>query len=151
MDNKQLIETFYRSFAAGDAGGMVNCYADDIQFEDPAFGPLKGNDVKSMWRMLLKNKGVKITASNIKADDKSGSADWVAVYTFSRTGRKVTNRVSATFEFKDGRIVKHTDRFNIWRWAGQAMGLKGYLLGWTPLMRSGIQKQAVDLLTKYNS
>ncbi|MEO6521049.1 MAG: nuclear transport factor 2 family protein [Mucilaginibacter sp.] len=151
MDNKQLIEKFYQSFAARDADGMVACYADDIRFEDPAFGPLKGNDAKNMWRMLLKNPDIQITFNNVKADDNTGSADWVAVYTFSRTGRKVTNRVSATFEFKDGKISKHTDRFNIWKWAGQAMGLKGYLLGWTPLMRNGIQKQAVGLLTKYNA
>jgi ketosteroid isomerase-like protein len=150
MDNKQLIEKFYQSFAAKDAEGMVSCYADDIQFEDPAFGPLKGNDAKKMWRMLLKNPDIKVTFGNVKADDKTGSVDWVAVYTFSRTGRKVTNRVSATFEFRDGKISKHTDHFNIWKWAGQAMGLKGYLLGWTPLMRNGIQKQAVSLLTKYN-
>lgn len=151
MNNKQLIEKFYTSFAAGDAEGMVSCYADDIRFEDPAFGPLQGNDAKNMWRILLKNPDIKITVSNIKADDKTGSADWVAVYTFSRTGRKVTNKVSATFEFRDGKIIKHIDRFNIWKWAGQAMGIKGYLLGWTPLMRNGIQKQAVSLLTRYNS
>jgi len=151
MDNKQLIEKFYQSFAVRDAEGMVSCYTDDIRFEDPAFGPLKGDDAKKMWRMLLKNPDIKVTVSNVKADDKTGSADWVAVYTFSRTGRRVTNKVSATFEFRDGKISKHTDRFNIWKWAGQAMGLKGYLLGWTPLMRNGIQKQAVGLLTKYNS
>lgn len=145
-----MIEKFYASFAARDAEGMVSCYADDIAFEDPAFGPLKGNDAKNMWRVLLKNPDIKVTCSNVKADDKSGSADWVAVYTFSRTGRKVTNRVSAQFVFNNGKIVTHKDRFNIWRWAGQAMGLKGYLLGWTPLMRNGIQKQAVALLIKFN-
>jgi ketosteroid isomerase-like protein len=150
MDNKQLIEKFYSAFAAGDAEGMVNCYDDDIAFEDPAFGRLRGDNAKNMWRMLLKNPDIKITVSNINADDKCGSADWVAVYTFSRTGRKVVNNVSATFEFRDGKIIKHTDRFNIWKWAGQAMGLKGYLLGWTPLVRNKIQKQAVALLTKYN-
>lgn len=148
MENKQLIEKFYQSFAAGDAEGMVSCYADDILFADPAFGPLQGNDAKNMWRMLLKNPGNKVTVSNIRADDKTGSANWVAVYTFSRTGRKVTNRVSAQFEFKNGKISKHTDQFNLWKWAGQALGLPGYLLGWTPFMQSKIQKQARSLLNK---
>jgi len=136
MDNQQLIAQFYRSFAAGDAEGMANCYADDIEFKDPAFGLLKGNDAKNMWRMLLKNPDIKITVSNIRADDKTGSANWTAVYTFSRTGRRVVNHVFATFEFKGGRIIKHIDNFNVWKWAGQAMGLKGYLLGWTPLMQN---------------
>jgi ketosteroid isomerase-like protein len=48
MDNKQLIEKFYQCFASADAEGMVNCYADDIEFKDPAFGLLKGNDAKNM-------------------------------------------------------------------------------------------------------
>lgn len=151
MDNKQLIQKFYDSFAAGDAEGMAACYTDDVRFEDPAFGELFGDDAKNMWRMLLKNPDTKVTVSNIKADEKTGSADWVAAYTFSRTGRRVINKVSAKFEFRDGKISKHTDHFNIWKWAGQAMGLKGYLLGWTPLMRTGIQKQAVALLAKYNA
>lgn len=149
MDNKQLIEKFYASFAARDAEGMVSCYADDIEFEDPAFGPLKGNDAKNMWRMLLKNPDIKVTCSNVEADDNTGSADWVAVYTFSKTGRKVTNRVSARFEFKDGKIIKHTDQFSFWKWAGQALGLSGYLLGWTPLVKNKVRGQALGLLAKF--
>jgi ketosteroid isomerase-like protein len=150
MDHQQLIQKFYQSFAARDAEGMVSCYADDIEFKDPAFGILKGNDAKNMWRMLLKNNsGLGITVSDIKADDKTASANWVAAYTFSRTGRQVVNRVSAVFEFKDGKIIRHTDSFDIWKWAGQAMGLTGYLLGWTPFMKNKIQQQAKGLLAKY--
>jgi ketosteroid isomerase-like protein len=150
MDHQQLIQKFYQSFADRDAEGMVSCYADDIEFKDPAFGVLMGDEAKNMWRMLLKNNsGLKITVSDIKADDKTGSAKWVAEYTFSRTGRPVVNRVSAVFEFKDGKIIRHTDSFDIWKWAGQAMGLTGYLLGWTPFMKNKIQQQAKGLLAKY--
>ena len=150
MDNKQIIEKFYRSFAASDADGMISCYAENIEFRDPAFGELKGNDAKNMWRMLLRNRGIKITFDNVKADDKTGSADWIAEYVFSRTGRKVINKVSATFEFLDGKIIKHTDRFNLWKWAGQALGLKGYLLGWTPMIQQKIQRQTNALLKKFS-
>lgn len=151
MDNKQLIEKFYHSFANGDAEGMVSCYAADVVFTDPAFGILHGDDAKAMWRMLMQNKGVKVTFSNVTADDNIGSADWVAEYTFSRTGRKVVNRVSAKFEFKDGLIIKHTDTFDVWKWAGQAMGPVGWLLGWTPFMRNKIQQQARGLLAKFKN
>jgi ketosteroid isomerase-like protein len=149
MDNAQLIQKFYTSFAAADAEGMVSCYADDIQFEDPAFGPLKGNDAKNMWRMLLKTPGIKITASNIKADEKTGRADWVAEYTFSLTGRKVINNVSAQFEFADGKITRHTDHFSFWKWASQAFGFKGVLLGWTLLMKNKVRQQALARLAKF--
>ena len=33
MSNKQIIENFYRAFAANDIEGMLSCYHDKIQFE----------------------------------------------------------------------------------------------------------------------
>ena len=151
MDNTQLIQNFYNAFSAGDAEAMVSFYTDDIEFQDPAFGPLKGDNAKNMWRMLLKTPGIKITTSNIKADDQTGSADWVAEYTFSLTGRKVINHVHAEFIFANGKIVKHTDTFSFWKWASQAFGLKGFLLGWTPLMKTKVRQQALARLNKFQS
>lgn len=153
MENKEIIEKFYSAFAAGKAEEMVSYYHDDIQFEDPAFGPLKGNDAKNMWHMLIKNsKGnIKITYNNIQADDKTGSAHWEAVYLFSKTGRNVINKIDATFEFKDGKIIKHTDRFDFWKWAGQALGFTGSLLGWTSFMRNKVRKSAKDSLSNFTS
>jgi hypothetical protein len=148
MDNKTLIEKFYSSFASADAESMVSCYADNIIFNEAVFGVLQGDDAKKMWRMLLKNPGIHITASHIQADDKKGSADWVAIYTFSLTGRQVTNKVQAEFEFSNGKITKHTDRFSFWRWACQAFGLKGYLLGWTSLMQNKVRQRALVRLEK---
>ena len=152
MTNAELITHFYTSFAKGDAEGMVSCYDKVIQFKDPAFGALKGEDAKNMWRMLLnRNKGnIHITFNNVKADNKTGSANWVAEYVFSATGRKVINVISAEFEFANGKIIKHTDTFNIYKWAKQAFGLKGYLLGWTSFMQGKIQQQANASLKKYS-
>jgi ketosteroid isomerase-like protein len=149
MDNARLIQNFYDSFAAGDSAGMMDCYADDIEFADPAFGPLKCEHAKNMWRMLLKTPGIKITVSNIKADDQTGSADWVAEYTFSLTGKKVINKVHADFMFSNKKIIKHTDTFSFWKWASQAFGVKGFLLGWTPLMKNKVREQALARLGKF--
>lgn len=152
MTNAELITHFYESFAKGDAEGMVSCYHNDIRFQDPAFGPLKGNDAKNMWRMLIgRNKGnIHITFSNVQANDKTGSANWVAKYVFSATGRNVINIISAQFEFADGKIIKHTDTFDIYKWAKQALGFKGFLLGWTSFMQQKIQQQSTGLLKKYS-
>jgi ketosteroid isomerase-like protein len=151
VTNAELISHFYNSFAKGDAEGMVSCYDNAVQFKDPAFGTLKGEDAKNMWRMLLnRNKGnIHLTFNNVKADDKTGSANWVAEYIFSATGRKVINVISAEFEFANGKIIKHTDTFDIYKWAKQAFGFKGYLLGWTSFMQNKIQQQANASLKKY--
>ncbi len=153
MTNVELITTFYQSFAKADAEGMVACYHDNIQFQDPAFGVLKDEDAKNMWRMLIgRNKGnIHITFSNVQANENSGNSNWRAEYTFSATGRKVINIISAQFEFKDGQIIKHTDSFDIYKWSRQALGLKGYLLGWTTFMQHKIQQQSNSLLKKYTA
>lgn len=151
MTNQELIHHFYTSFAKGDYQGMIDCYHKNIEFEDPAFGKLKGNNAKAMWQMLItKNKGgIDISHSNVSATEKIGTANWLAKYTFSQTGRKVINNVSAQFEFADGKIIKHTDTFNMWTWSKQALGLKGLLLGGTPFMKTKIQQTTNKLLNDF--
>jgi hypothetical protein len=97
---KGLIETFYTAFQQRDAATMISCYHDDITFTDPAFGELKGDDAKAMWKMLCGNAtDLRIEYSNITASLKKGSAHWEAWYSFSKTGRKVHNVIEAVFEF----------------------------------------------------
>lgn len=152
MENEQLIRQFYESFARGDADAMTACYADEIEFSDPAFGRLKGADAKNMWKMLVeRGKGdIKIEYKNVAADGAKGSADWTADYLFSKTGRKVFNRIHAEFEFKDGRIVRHDDTFDIWKWSRQALGLSGFLLGWSSFLRNKIRQNARESLRAYS-
>lgn len=151
MSNDELITTFYTAFSKADAEGMVACYHDNIIFHDPAFGQLMGVDAKNMWRMLIKqSKGqVDVQFSDVKTHDHHGTANWVATYTFSRTGRIVVNRISASFEFKDGKIVRHTDYFDLWRWSRQALGISGTVFGWTNWMQQKIRNQSRSLLEKY--
>lgn len=151
MDNAELIRNFYNSFSKGDAEGMTGCYDPAIIFTDPAFGELKGDDAKNMWRMLiLRSKGeIKISFDNVKADERSGSANWVAEYRFAQTNRKVVNKIASEFEFRGGRIIRHTDHFSMWNWARQALGWKGFLLGGTSILKATIQKQTNGLLKSY--
>jgi len=143
MDNRTTIDYFYTAFANGDAERMAGCYHENAEFTDPAFGTLKGENVKNMWRMLLsRNADIKISHDNVHANDNSGSANWQAEYTFTPTGRKVINKISSQFLFQDGKIIKQTDSFDIWKWSRQAFGWKGFLLGWTSFMKKKIQMQA---------
>ncbi|WP_316632594.1 nuclear transport factor 2 family protein [uncultured Flavobacterium sp.] len=149
--NEALITKFYTAFANADAKTMCECYHPKIHFIDPAFGLLKEGEVSKMWEMLLlKSKGnIKIEFSNVKADDSLGSANWVATYNFSKTNRKVINKIAAQFSFQDGLIIKHIDDFDVWKWSKQAFGPIGYLLGWTGFFQNKIQKQALSSLKKF--
>ncbi|MFY0606969.1 MAG: nuclear transport factor 2 family protein [Cyclobacteriaceae bacterium] len=151
---KELIEEFYQAFHDLDAEKMANCYHEDIVFWDPAFGELKGARAGNMWRMLCKSqkgKDFKIESSDIEATEESGQAHWEAHYTFSQTGRRVHNKIDASFEFKDGKIIKHKDQFDLYRWSRQAMGLTGLMIGWSGFFRSKINKTTNSLLDKFEA
>ena len=151
---KAIITQFYTAFAELNAEKMTSCYHQNVVFEDPAFGQLKGERASNMWRMFCKSQKEKnfiVTYSDIQSDGKAGSAHWEAQYEFSQTGRKVHNRINAQFEFKDGLIIKHTDDFNLHSWAKQALGFKGYLLGKTSFFQKKLQVQTNSLLNKFEN
>ncbi|QVM95816.1 MULTISPECIES: nuclear transport factor 2 family protein [unclassified Pseudomonas] len=141
--NTALITRFYQAFQRLDAEAMVACYSDDIVFSDPVFGTLRGKDAGDMWRMLTtRAKDFTLTFDTVRADERAGSARWVARYLFSQTGRTVVNDIQARFVFRDGKICEHHDSFDLWRWARQALGTTGVLLGWSPLVQGKVRAQA---------
>ena len=89
---------------------------------------------------------MRVTFSNIEATENTGIASWQALYTFSKTGRYVHNKITAYFEFKDGLIIKHTDVFSLYRWAQQALGIPGYFLGWTSGFKTKLNAQNNKML-----
>lgn len=148
--NHALIERFYQSFQKRDAEGMVACYHPDVVFSDPAFVDLHGAEARGMWRMLCaRGKDLTLEFSDVRADDSTGSAHWEAKYTFSGTGRHVHNVIDASFEIRDGKIVRHQDRFDFWRWTRMALGPAGLLLGWTPFLQNTVRKKARTGLADY--
>lgn len=141
--NAALLEKFYSAFQRLDAETMASCYASDIQFSDPVFTNLQGNEAADMWRMLTsKAQDFSLVFDGVSADDKKGQAHWIATYTFSQTGRIVVNDIHASFSFRNGKIIRHQDHFDLWKWSRQALGNKGLLLGWTPMVKNAIRKQA---------
>ena len=150
--NIDIITNFYTAFSNQDAKGMVKYYADNVIFEDPAFGKLKGEEAKNMWRMLCQNaKDLKVEFEVTGTDSNWVKVHWEAKYPFSKTGRFVHNKIDALIIIEDGLIVKHTDVFNLWQWSRQAMGISGLLLGWSSFFRAKMQKTTHELLSKYSS
>lgn len=148
--NQALIERFYTAFQQKDFRTMQQCYHPEVRFSDPVFPKLKGEEAGLMWEMLLtRSKDLAITFKNVQADNKKGSCDWEATYTFGRTGRLVHNVIHAEFLFRDGLIARHDDSFSFHKWASQSLGLMGKLLGWSRFLERKIQTQAAEGLEKY--
>ena len=150
MNNFELIEKFYSAFQNKDYKSMQACYHAEATFSDAAFTDLSAYEVKAMWQMLLTSgSDLKLEYSNVQANDNKGSCHWEAWYTFSASGRKVHNIIDADFEFKDGKIFRHRDHFNFWRWSRMALGTSGLLLGWTPFLKNKVQSTAKARLQKF--
>src|SRR5690242_2956962 len=150
--NRALIERFYEAFSRRDGDAMAACYAPNARFHDPAFGELTGEQPGAMWRMLTgRADDLRIELVEHDADDSTGSARWLADYTFTQTGRKVHNDVKARFRFADGLIAEHDDAFSFHAWSRQALGPAGLLLGWTPLVQGKVRKQARAGLDEFMS
>jgi hypothetical protein len=150
--SQATIARFYKAFAELDAKTMALCYAQDAKFDDPVFSLRGRTHIGGMWTMLclsIKKHGRtdwKLEVSRIT----DHSAHWEPTYRFSQTGHLVHNVIDAEFEFdSQGLIKRHTDRFSFWRWARQAFGLSGVLLGWSGFMRRKVQRAATRTLARH--
>lgn len=148
--NEATVRRLYDALGRRDGDAMAACYAPDATFRDPAFGELRGPEVGAMWRMLTaRATDLTVRLDYVRADDDSASARWVAEYTFGKTGRRVRNVGEATLAMRDGLIVQHVDDFPFWRWSRQALGAPGWLLGWTPVLRARVRKDARRQLQRF--
>ena len=149
-ENEKIVNEFYSAFQKKDADTMTSFYASDIIFSDPAFGELKGDEAKSMWKMLCTSaKDLSISFKIIESKNDWVKAQWIVDYTFSKTGRKVHNVIEANLKLKDSSIIEHRDTFNLHKWASQAMGWKGRLLGGTSFFKNKLNKQTNYLLIQF--
>jgi len=150
--NTEVIERFYQAFSRRDWRAMGACYAPDVHFSDEAFD-LHGEDATHMWHMLAeRGQDLVVKWRDVRElPDGRVTAHWDAWYTFTTTGRKVHNSIDATFTFRDGLIVRHVDRFGFWRWARQALGVPGVVLGWTPFLRGKVRGTAAVGLAAFKA
>jgi len=148
--NRQIVDAFYSSLANRDGEAMAACYSDDVVFEDPAFGELRGTDAGDMWRMLcVSDTDLTLEHRILEASGDTVRTNWIATYTFTPTGNKVRNDIEATMTIRDGKIVEHRDRFDMWKWSSQALGLPGRLFGWSPPLQGKVRKTARANLAAY--
>jgi ketosteroid isomerase-like protein len=144
MTTQALLEDFYAAFARKDGDTMAAAYGPGATFSDPVFVGLTDGEPGAMWQMLTsRSKDLTLELVSCTADQSTGSAHWIAHYTFAQTGRPVVNDVRSTFRFENGLIADQTDVFDFHRWSSQALGLSGTLLGGTPLIRNAVRRKAL--------
>lgn len=152
MTPTEIVNNFYAAFEQKDSVTMNSFLAENVKFEDPAFGKLEGEDVKYMWQFLTENaKDFSVTFSVDEEKGNKVKANWIAQYTFSATGNKVINHVNSNFELKNGKIIKHKDDFDLKKWVKQSLGSAAGIFGASFMMKNAIQKQSRNYLMKYKA
>jgi hypothetical protein len=147
--NIALLQKFYLAFSHRDHAAMAACYHPEAHFTDEVFD-LHGWRIGAMWRMLCtRGADLRVEFGNLRADGQRGSAHWEAWYSFSLTRRRVHNVIDAQFEFRDGLILRHVDRFDFYRWSRHALGLPGLALGWTDKLRAKVRANGAQGLQDF--
>lgn len=148
--NYKTVDAFYSAFAKKDHATMRTFYAPRATFNDPVFSLSSAPQPADMWEMLCtRGRDMTMTYEIGEVTDASATVRWEARYTFSQTGRKVHNIVESTLKLEDGKIVRHVDVFDFWRWAHQALGIPGLLLGWSGFLKKKVQSTAMGGLKAY--
>lgn len=146
--NGELIRKLFRSIDAHDYRAAAACYAENARFRDIAFDLDGRNKIASMWRMIV-DGDIRVTVERVDADNASGSARIVDVYTFRETGRPVRNAIESRFRFESGLIVDQQDDCDARAWAAMALGgVAGFLAGRLAFLR---RLKAHSLLRKFES
>ena len=148
--NSTLLSAFYTAFQQRDYASMIACYHPDIHFSDPVFTDLHGKRAGAMWHMLCeRGTDLQATFSDVQADDTNGQAHWEATYSFGKNDRLVHNSIDATFAFQDGKIIRHQDHFDLWKWTRMALGASGIFMGWSSVVQGKVRETAVSGLNKF--
>ncbi|MEA2058270.1 MAG: nuclear transport factor 2 family protein, partial [Actinomycetota bacterium] len=122
----------------------------EIHFSDPVFLDLNGDEARAMWHMLCeRGTDLTVTFCDVHAEDEIGGAHWEARYTLTPGGREIHNVIDASFEFRDGLILRHRDDFDLWRWTRMALGPTGTLAGWSPPIQNKVRATAMSGLRKF--
>jgi hypothetical protein len=149
--NEKLVQRFFHAFAEGDYRGMQQCLHPDVEFADIGFD-LSGKQVSAMWHMICE-KGTQIMFRNVQADDTQGTARWECHYDFNKDEdskpHSVHNVIEARFRFENGLIREHRDSCDFERWARQALGLVGAVLGEFEFLHNKVRESAKAKIEKF--
>ena len=138
---RQALARFYEALARRDAATMAAAYAPDAAFDDPVFQLRGPTSAGCGSRFSAAPASSRSTGRSARAEPDRGEVAWTARYLFGGK-RPVVNVIESDVRFRDGQIVEQTDRFDFPRWAAQALGPPGRLLGGFEWFRRSVARKA---------
>ncbi len=155
MHSRRIVD-FYAAFKRLDPAAMQAAYAPEARFSTPLFQLQGAEQIGALWAMLcdaIDRRSLdqwRLEVSEVEATAQRGRARWQPHWRIRASGCVVQGVTDAAFSFDSrGRILSHDECFSFWHWSRQALGLRGVLLGWTPLWRDHVGAWARQSLHDY--
>jgi len=140
-----LLLKFFKAVQTQDVKAIGECYHNDIEYYEPAYGKMTGPRALGYWSFFFSQvKEMQCEYDGLKINGDKGTLHIEEWYTWSATGHAVHNLVDCEFDFKDGKIFRHIDNYNLNAWAFQSLGAK--YLGWTKKTREQEVEKFEDFL-----
>jgi hypothetical protein len=138
---RDALTRFYDALARRDGETLASLYAPGATFEDPVF-QLRGAEIGRMWKGLLgRARDFSVTYTIAQAAPERGTVEWTARYLFGGR-RPVVNVILSELRFENGLVAEQRDAFDFPRWAAQALGAPGRLLGRFGWFRRSVARKA---------
>lgn len=144
LQHEQLLKTLFQCLNAHDFEGIANCYHPDASFQDIAF-TLKGKkQIHAMWDFICSpdeagiQSDIQAILLDLSANESTGRAIVVDIYTFRKHKRRVANLIESSFTFQGDKIIRQVDHCDPVCWARQAIGgISGFIAGHCGFVRRG--------------
>ena len=113
MSNIEIVQSFYKAWAAGDLDGSLAHCTEDIVWDNVPLKPFEGKERVRRFLEKFAN-GMSHARYDIKNHLESGDLLMIeAVERYNKDGHSVAVPYMALFTMRDGRIAEMRDYFDL--------------------------------------
>lgn len=126
---------------------LRSLYHPKAEYMDELFS-LKYREILALWySCMLPEMKLEVKVKSIEQFKDVVVTKWTISYTISSINRRITLDEIGRFEFEDGLIIRHTDKYSFHSWCTQALGVAGMLASWSKWLRSKVRNQAYSSIS----
>jgi len=135
-----LLVKYLQAIKEQDLKTISSCFHEEAEFYEPAYGKLTGPKIAAWWTFFFAQaKEFHSEFDSLKVNGDKATVHSEHWYYWNATGAGVHNLVESEFDFKDGKIFRQIDNYNLNAWAFQALESK--FMGWTNKSREAEQER----------
>jgi hypothetical protein len=150
ITEEKCISKLFTAIETGDTYSIMECYHDFSTIYDPIVGTIYG-EVAPYYPSLLATSflSARIEVTKLVTEKLSGFAEVKIQLTRRESNKVITCRGRLEFEFKDGKICRQVNEYNVWHLMREIDGKPGSLFGMLPSYRRKYKVKILKALNDY--